>query len=102
MPFPFSSRDYIVKYIEANEDNKRIYQWSPVDSNRISKSNNNVRLDNAAGEWRLAPIDSDKTIVSYTWNGELLGDFPDWALTQAWTTQGNEVLVWLTKALKDK
>ena len=101
MPFPFSSRDYIVKYIEANEGNKRIYQWFAVDFISIPKTNNNVRLNNAAGEWRLTPINSDKTTVSYTWNGELLGDFPDWALTRAWTTQGNEVLVWLTKALQD-
>ena len=62
MPFPFSSRDYIVKYIEANEGNKRIYQWFAVDFISMPNTNNNVRLNNAAGEWRLTPINSELSI----------------------------------------
>jgi hypothetical protein len=34
------------------------------------------------------------------WNGELLGDFPDWALTRAWIEQGNEVMTWIEEALE--
>jgi len=60
-----------------------------------------VRLIHAAGEWRLHPLDESSTEVTYTWNGELLGDFPDWALNRAWKTQGDEVLNWLKEAVQD-
>jgi hypothetical protein len=46
-------------------------------------------------------LDDKNTEVTYTWNGELLGDFPNWALTRAWETQGEEVLTWLKDALKE-
>ena len=35
-------------------------------------------------------------------NGELLGNFPDFALHRAWITQGTEVLNWLDQALSKK
>ena len=60
-----------------------------------------LRLDNAAGEWKLIPISDNSTMVSYSWNGELLGDFPNWALSQAWETRGVEVLTWLKDAIKE-
>ena len=100
MPFPFSSRDYIVKYTQLNENGDHVYQFHSVNSNIISLNENNVRLLHAAGEWRLTPQKNNETMVTYTWNGELLGDFPDWALTRAWTTQGHEVLQWLEEALQ--
>ena len=100
MPFPFSSRDYIVKYTQLNENGDQVYQFHSVNSNLISLNENNVRLLHAAGEWRLTPQKNNETIVTYTWNGELLGDFPDWALTRAWTTQGVEVLEWLRESLE--
>ncbi len=40
------------------------------------------------------------TLVSYTWNGELLGDFPKFALERAWETQGNEIIHWIADALE--
>ena len=45
---------------------------------------------------------SEKTMVTYAWNGELLGNFPDIALHRAWATQGTEVLNWLDQALSKK
>ena len=41
----------------------------------------------------------NQTEITYTWNGELLGDFPDWALTRAWEQQGSEVIAWLKEAI---
>ena len=38
-----------------------------------------------------------RTKVYYTWNGELLGNFPSISLHTAWEEQGNEVLTWLYK-----
>ena len=102
MPFPFASRDYIVKNTQKHVNNERIYQFLAIEHKSIPINSENVRLINAAGEWRLLPLNDYETIVTYIWNGELLGDFPDWALTHAWTTQGEEVLNWLKGALYEK
>ena len=40
-------------------------------------------------------MENGKTQIQYIWNGELLGDFPSWALKIAWKEQGVEVLAWL-------
>lgn len=99
MPFPISSRDYIVKY-EFNEDNfKYIYEFHSVNFPNSVRFPDSIRLPNAGGKWILEPMENNSTKVTYIWNGELLGDFPDWALTNAWITQGEEVLEWLNSAL---
>ena len=58
-----------------------------------------VRLVNSIGEWRITHLESNKTEITYTWNGELLGDFPDWALSRAWKQQGLEVITWIQEAV---
>lgn len=101
MPFPFYGRDYIVSYTQHEENGDAIYQFRSVNNSGIPVHEDYVRLINATGEWRLHSLDGHTTEVTYTWNGELLGDFPDWALTRAWETQGVEVLTWLKDALKE-
>ena len=64
------------------------------------ENNKYVRLVNAAGRWVLTPKNNKNTLVSYTWNGELLGDFPKFALERAWKMQGNEIIHWITDALE--
>ena len=98
MPFPITSRDYIVKYATYLTGNDLLYQFRAVNHEKASPTKSYIRLVNAAGEWRLSPVNNNETKVTYTWNGELLGDFPDWALPRAWKTQGNEVLNWLLEA----
>ena len=98
MPFPIASRDYIVKYTTHLTGNDLLYQFRAVNHEKASPTKSYIRLVNAAGEWRLSPVNNNETKVTYTWNGELLGDFPDWALPRAWKTQGNEVLNWLLEA----
>ena len=98
MPFPITSRDYIVKYTTHLTGNDLLYQFRAVNHEKASPTKSYIRLVNAAGEWRLSPVNNNETKVIYTWNGELLGDFPDWALPRAWKTQGNEVLNWLLEA----
>ena len=61
-----------------------------------------IRLTDAAGLWKLDKISSNTTLVTYTWNGQLLGNFPEFGLEKAWITQGNEVLEWLTLELSKK
>jgi hypothetical protein len=101
MPFPFSGRDYIVKYSKYKFGSKWTFKYSAIEHQDAPLQKNHVRLVHAAGEWKLTKINDHETNVSYTWNGELLGDFPNWALDRAWKTQGNEMMEWLNDALQD-
>ena len=100
MPFPFAGRDYIVKYVSNKTDTENTYTFTAYDEIKVPERKNYVRLINAGGSWNVIPHKNGKTKVTYTWNGELRGDFPDWALERAWKVQGTEVLNWLYKALK--
>lgn len=100
MPFPFSGRDYIVKYVSNKTDNENTYTFTAYDEMKVPERKNYVRLINAGGRWTVIPHGNGTTKVTYTWNGELRGDFPNWALERAWKVQGTEVLHWLYEALK--
>jgi hypothetical protein len=99
MPFPFDGRDYIVKYNIENLDSRWIFVFTAVDHPKGTLGSGHVRLPNAAGIWILTALEPNKTKVIYAWNGELLGNFPDFGLTRAWVTQGTEVLNWLDEEL---
>ena len=99
MPFPFAGRDYVVKYIQEQKGIDFIYRFHAVVHPEVPKINKYIRLINAGGEWRLNSLDSTQTEITYTWNGELLGDFPSWALKRAWKQQGLEVITWLNEAI---
>ena len=79
-----------------------IYRWYPVKHSDAPNPEDVVRLVNAAGEWKIIPINSKLSRVIYTWNGELLGDFPSFFLGSAWKEQGHEILIWLQEALDEK
>jgi len=96
----FNDRDYIVKYSSFEENLDIVYQWHSIIHIDAPEYNNIVRLKRAAGEWRLTAIDNNSTLISYTWNGELLGNFPGFYLTTAWETQGIEIIDWLEEALE--
>ena len=100
MPFPFAGRDYIVNYVSNKTDTENTYTFTAYDEIKVPERKNYVRLINAGGRWKVIPHGNGKTKVTYTWNGELRGDFPDWALERAWKVQGTEVLNWLYEALK--
>ena len=55
---------------------------------------------NAQGGWYINYVDSIHTKVIYRWNGEMLGNFPDWAYTKAWIKQGNEIMSNLNQEVK--
>lgn len=100
MPFPFAGRDYVIKYSKQKLEDEWTFRFSAITHSDAPLISNYVRLPHAAGEWKLTALNDNETVVSYTWNGELLGDFPNWALNRAWITQGNEILDWLNDALE--
>ena len=100
MPYFFSDRDYVVQYKSSKDNNIITYQWQSVKHPDAPVYSDIVRLPNAAGEWRLTPINDNLTRVSYSWYGELLGGFPSFYLSQAWSKQGVEIIGWLKEELK--
>lgn len=100
-PFPFTNREYIVKFERIIDRNDIVYAFSTNDSLNETLDPDYIRLINAKGEWRMSPLNNNLTEVSYLWNGELLGDFPNWALSKAWVRHGNEVLSNLAEKIKE-
>ena len=100
-PFPFTDREYIVKFERIEDNNDIVYAFGTNESLNKNLDPNYIRLINAKGEWRLSPVNKNVTNVSYIWNGELRGDFPSWSLSKAWTKHGNEVLGNLRDKLKE-
>jgi len=102
LPFPFYGRDYIVEYEYFKMNDFEYYIYNSTSKVNIELNKKYVRLPNASGLWVIEPISNKSTKLTFIWNGELLGNFPDWALTRAWSTQGNEVLGWIQEALNKK
>ena len=100
-PLFLSDRDYLVEYKSFKDGQNVFYQWRAVIHKTIPEYNNAVRLVNAAGEWALIYITADSTKVSYSWNGELLGDFPNFSLNTAWETGGTEIINELRHAVEN-
>ena len=100
MPFLLSDRDYVIKYKKYKTPDNWEFTFSPVKHINAPLNKKYVRLVNAAGKWKLISKGDNQTSVSYTWNGELLGDFPNFALERAWKTQGNEIIHWINDALE--
>ena len=94
MPYFLADRDYVARFVRQEIGTTLEFSWGAVEHARAPVGGA-VRLPRAAGSWRLEPISPSQTRVTYTWNGELLGDFPDFALPRAWVVQGLEVLEWL-------
>ena len=103
LPFPFSGRDYVIKYKKEilEGDDSWVFIFDSVTHPDARLKPGHVRLPDATGIWILKPISSNITKVIYAWNGELLGNFPEMGLQRAWMTQGTEVLIWLEKSLND-
>ena len=100
MPLFLSNRDYIIKYKKNKTPDSWEFSFNAVKHHNAPKTKDHIRLINAAGLWKIIPIDTNKTSIIYTWNGELLGDFPEFAFERAWKTQGNEIINWISDALE--
>ena len=101
LPGIFANRDYVVKFNKFFDKNILVYEFISIKENKIKINNDFVRLINAGGQWRLKSLDNYLTEVTYIWNGDIAGKFPNWALKRAWIKQGNEVLGNLKTALDE-
>ena len=101
MPFPMSDRDFLVIYTIEKTPDIASYKFEALKEYDFPVFSSSVRLEDAAGEWYLEKIDDSSTQVVYTWNGDLGGSFPSYALTRAWDKQGNEMINWLEESLEE-
>ena len=100
MPFPFSDRDYTVKFVKNVEGKNVNFLYEAVISESYPLNSKFIRLINAQGGWFVNYVDSNYTNIKYQWNGEMLGNFPEWAYTKAWIQQGNEIMLNLNEEIK--
>ncbi len=100
LPFPFYDRDYIVKHNHFKIDDSEYYMYTATTEKSVPLDKNSVRLYNASGIWKIDEIDVYTTKLTYTWNGELKGNIPNWALNTAWSMQGKEILNWIKEGSK--
>ena len=100
-PFFLSDRDYIVKYSRLIDNKDVYYKWIAEVHPEVPEYDNVVRLINAGGEWALKYISDNSTKVSYSWNGELRGDFPSFSLNSAWNKAGTEIINELRYAIEN-
>ena len=90
-PGMLSDRDYVVKFSKSTEGADRVYSWVPVTHPDAPEQSGVVRLSKMSGEWRLSAAGSN-TRVTYLWQADLMGSFPEWALPVARKKTGNEAL----------
>ena len=102
MPFPFSDRDYTVKFKPVKDDGKVSYLYEPIITEEFPESKDYIRLVDARGGWTLISLDNKNTLVRYEWNGDMRGDFPKWAYSQAWVRQGTEIMLDLKKEINKR
>jgi len=100
-PFFLSDRDYLVKYSRLTDNKDVYYKWIAEVHPEVPEYDNVVRLINAGGEWTLKYISDNSTKVSYSWNGELRGDFPSFSLNSAWNKAGTEIINELRHAIEN-
>ena len=100
MPFPFTNRDYTVKFSRSASSSEISYLYNPIVTDNFPIDDDYIRLIEARGGWVLSKINDRKTLVVYKWNGDMRGDFPKWAYSTAWVKQGNEIMLNLEKEVK--
>ena len=100
-PFFLSDRDYLVKYSRLTDNKDVYYKWIAEVHPEVPEYDNVVRLINAGGEWALKYLSDNSTKVSYSWNGELRGDFPSFSLNSAWNKAGTEIINELRHAIEN-
>ena len=96
-PGALADRDYVARYTRMSEGSARIYRWEPVEHPEAPPTADVVRLPRFGGEWRLEPH-AEGTRVTFTWQAEVAGSFPSWAVGIARRRVGHEALADLARA----
>lgn len=92
LPSPFSDRDQLFRAERVTEGAALFYRWQATTRTDAPPLEGLVRLDGAAGEWRLEPGAKGGTDLRYTWNAEMGGSFPEWALWRAALMHADEMM----------
>lgn len=101
LPAPISDRIQVTSADRIDEGEVRIYRWQSVTHPDAPQPSGVVLLDGAAGEWRLEPDPAGGTKLRYSWQGEMGGGFPSWALGRAWVAHGKETISGTLEAAKN-
>ena len=102
MPFPFTDRDYTVKFERLEDNNSISYLYEPIITQSFPEDRKYIRLIDARGGWTLVSVDNNSTLVMYDWNGDMRGNFPNWAYSQAWIRQGREIMLDLREEINKR
>ena len=100
-PGMLSDRDYVAKFSRSTQGEDTVYSWVPVTHADAPPVDGVVRLSKMAGERRISPQGTSAK-VTYLWQADLMGSFPNWALPVARKKTGNEALKDLANSRKAK
>ena len=97
-PFPFRNRDAVVLYrTETSEDGVLLITWR--DDARPGDPAEGVRIARVAGETRIEELTPDRCRVTYTYFGDLGGNFPAAAEDKAWRAEPVGYLLAIRRSL---
>lgn len=97
-PFPFRNRDAVVSYrSEPSENGVFIVTWR--DDARPGDPAEGVRIARVSGETRVEPLAPDRCRVTYTYLGDLGGNFPAAAEDKAWRAEPIGYLLAIRRSL---
>ncbi len=92
LPWPMDDRDYNVRYRwKTQPDGSFLIEAKSVPEGR-APIDGVIRLPRVHSLWKLVPIRSDATEVSYTYNGDLGGKVPDAVKQSAWKSEPADLI----------
>lgn len=100
LPAILGDRDEVLEATRADDGAARVYAWHSVVHPKAPEVPGYMRLHRAAGEWRLTPRADGGTDLRYTWQGEMQGRLPQWALRRIWSATGPEIMGETIKAIQ--
>ena len=87
LPWPMDDRDYVVRYRWKSEPPGSFLLRAESVTEGPAPLEDVVRLSRVRSEWKLVADGPSKTIVSYTYTGELGGSVPDAGQQSAWKSE---------------
>jgi hypothetical protein len=100
LPAILGDRDEVLEATRADDGPTRVYAWRSVTHPKAPEMSGYTRLHRASGEWRLTPRADGGTDLVYTWQAEMQGHLPQWALRRIWSATGPEIVGETIKAVR--